>query len=467
MKTLQIAIGSLDLIPTSRKRLPKSVRLGIFIAVTLAILAIFWNGTIGKDLFLQPEMEPFLSLFFREPFVLVVCVAIAWFFSFLKPTPARLEEYRLLISLPISGRTICARFLSQDWRKYAWVPAAGIVLYSGLTSVAPIPHLIRLGVLTVCCFGLFLVLNAVLHYRLALTKRGARNPYPKRGQPLIHALTVVTYVSCQLAFVIAPKLAAGHWFWIVFFGLLLATYASVSLVRGLFRKWQIENLAFVRPAQEAGSKKFRLLITNPFLTFRPVNAWLVKNLVKAKREKNVASLVLTLMFILSAYLVSMNNRNAHDVATVLLAIMGIYAFLVAFRATNQLAPDEESPDWTYSLPLRMAELYISIFVPMFGWLCLVATSFAVLLFLSEAGLPLAAWFWLKSVLVASAVLSVACAYSVKFYPDMKQSQKRFLYWLVIGIILTAAFYPYRIFVLSLMVFWPFLPFRRIPLYRVS
>jgi hypothetical protein len=457
-----------NFIRITRKRLPKSLRLGISIAAALAFVALFWVGTIGKSLFEQPDMERFLGLFFQEPLVLVVCVAVAWFVSLLNPTPSRLEEYSLLNSLPIPSRAIGDRFLSQDLRSHAWVPGLSIVLYFGLASVAPIPHLIRLGILTASCFVLIMVLNAVLHYRAALNKKDVKSFYPRQGYPLIHALTVVSYVICQLGFVIAPKLASGYLFWIVFSGLLLSSYASVTLVRALFAKWQAENLAFVRPSRESGvEKRAWLRSVNPFLAFSHVNVWLLKSLVKAKREKNVTSLALTVAFIGIAYLVSMNNQNAEDVVTVLFAIMGIYAFLIAFRATNQFAPEQESPNWIYSLPLRVAELYVSIFAPVFGWLCLVATSFSILIVLSDAGLLLAGSFWLKSVMTAVAMLSVACVYAVKSYPDIKKTQRQFLYWTLAGVILTAALYPYRLFVLGLMVLGPFLPFKRIHLHRVA
>ncbi len=443
------------------------LKLGISIALVFIMAAMFLLGCVGRSLFEQPDSDQFLAIFFQEPFVILITLVVVWYTVSFKSTPARLDEYKFLSSLPISAGSICDRFIGQDLLRYSWVPGLGIVIYFGLLPVSPISHLFRLSILTVFGFILFVVANTVLHL---LSSLKGRNPgsyaYPGRTNPIIIAVIILGYAVSQMSFIITPALASGYQFWIVFILLLLGNSASLVLARFLFSKWQTKNSAFQMWADQTITVRSSWLrASNQFRLFAKTDPFLLKNLLKIRRENTGFSMILTAMFIMLAYLISMNNENINDSISVLFAISCIYSFLIAFRTINQFSPDEESPDLVYSLPLRTWNLYFSVFIPAMGWLAVVLASLTILI--SGGAGSLAGSFLLQSLFAAAAFLLVASNYALGSYPDIKEAQKRFLYWTTALMVLTAVLYKYRIITVSLLIILPFLQLRKVRFYRVG
>lgn len=430
---------------------------------------MFWLGCFGLSLFEQPNSAQFLAVFFQEPFVILMSLFIAWYISSFKFTPSRMEEYKCLISLPVSANNICNRFIYQDLLSCSWVAGLGIVLYLGLLPVSPISHLCRLSILTVFAFFLFVVLNTLLHFYVSLKGKNLRKyVYPNRNNPIIMVATILGYAIFQLSIIVIPSLASGYQFGIVLGLSLVGNYSLLSLAHVFFSKWQIKNLAFQMRADR--TTKFMsswCQISNPFRLFPRLNPLLLKNLVKIKREKNTVSVILMTILIMFAYLVIMNNETTEDRISVLFAVSCIYSFLFAFRSMTQFSADEESPELVYSLPLVRRDCYFSFFVPAIAWLSIVMTSLAILILISGSALSLAGLFLLKSFVAASAFLLVSFKYAAASYPDMKKAQKKFSYWMIALIILTAAFYKYRILIVSLMIILPFFQLRNVRFYRIE
>ncbi len=414
-----------------------------------------------------PDSNQLLGIFFKEPFVVLVCVLIAWHVASARFRPSRLDEYKLLNSLPVPAQDVCDRFIRQDAGRYSWVLALNFAIYLGLLPVAPISYLSRLSILTALSFVLLIVLNVALQIAAATRwNNSGRYSYPCGNHPLIMTVVIVSYAVLQLTFLARPDWASDIFFWIALGLLLAATWFARAFAQSAFRRWQLENRAFAaRSENRPASKRQWLHVSNPFRLLPILNPLLLKNLVKLRRESNKASIILTVGFVMLAYLSAMNNEDPEDALAVMVAFAGIYSFLFALRSMRHLSPEEESPDFIYSSPISKSHLYFSVFTPAFVAAFFVLTAVSGLLFFSENGGRLASLFLLRSQIVATIFLLAATNFGLGSYPDAKRGQRRFGTWTLALVILTAAFYRYREIVISLAVLLPFLELRNVRFYR--
>ena len=179
------------------------------------------------------------------------------------------------------------------------------------------------------------------------------------------------------------------------------------------------------------------------------------------------SVLVTVIFIICAYLVSMNNENIGDAISVLFGIFCFYTILFSYRVINQFASSLESPSLIYLLPLKKRDLYICHFIPTLGWVFLVAFLFTVLILTSGSSLESAGIFLLKSIAAGFIFLQGSFNYTLGSYPDIKKAKKQVIYWCVLLLILSAIFYVFAIIVVLFMVMVSLYQLKKIKFYKVS
>ena len=408
-------------------------------------------------------------VFFKEPFIMILGLYTAWFISSFRTMPSRRKEFNLLNSLPINDRRICNYFMGRDFFQNAWVPGLTIFLYLSLLSVTPVSHLIRLSLLTLLIYFIFIVLKVSLHLLIAVKRKGFEvYKYPDQNNPILMILNITGFALSQLVFILNPQLSSGTFFVIFMIFLSSICLSLLMLAHKFFNRWKNGNLVFrikadstkeMISSEYSGSNLFQ-----KYPKFHPI---LIKNILKIIKGKNRLSLLLTVVFISFAYLVSLNNERLEDSIAVLFGILCFYTFLFSYRAINQFTSNNESPELIYLLPLKKWDLYVYHFVPLWLWIAIVALLCTILILVSCSSLALAGIFLLKSMAAGFIFLQGALNYTLGSYPNNKKAKKHFLYWCVSMLVLSAVFYIYAIIVIILMVIISFFPLRKMKLYKVS
>ena len=431
------------------------------VALFAAIIALYLTGFAGRRINALPEYDVFLEAFFQEPFVLFVCLQIAWFAASFKTSPSRTREYTMLHSLPIPGESIYFRLLYQDFFRYWWVPAFGVVLHMSLFFVAPFPFLCRLSLLSLCCFAVAVTANTLLHLLPG-------NYYPEKNNPLIYALSITGYALLHLFFIVNAKVMSGYRFLLTVVLLIIFNYSLVIISRKIFSRWQSNNRAYSMRAvsPRADSSTVPLARTNLFLRFPRTNPLLLKNMVKVAREKSSFSTLLTLFFIATIYFISMNNELMNDSISVLFVLFCGYAFLFSFRGIDTFSREEEAPEIIHLLPVNKTGVFGAALLPSLVWLTAMSLLFGALVAFSGAEFAAAAQLIGKSLLAGISLLLVAFAFALSCYPDAKTAKKRYLYWALFTTVFSAIFYVYSYIILCCMILAPLFTLRRVHFYRV-
>lgn len=440
----------------------------ILISFVGCATVLFFTAYFGSRLFLTPFDSRLADAFFQEPFVLFVITMIAWFLSSVRSRPDRLDELRYLRSLPLGSARISRNIIVHDIHAFAWVPGVIAALLFYLNKVSPLALQVRLFALAFSFFVVVIALNIVIQLARALRKtRTTKYIWPVQTNPFIQILLIFLLALSFTIMISRPFLASGFSFWVIFCGALASCYILTILTEHLFDKWQQGNLVFLsdpvgREQKNQSIDIFRFL--NGIPTLSP---FLQKSIVKYAREKNLLSLFLTFSFVTSLYWMAMNNE-VKDGLAVLFAISCLFALTVAARCIQQLSPEEESPDWVFSLPLKKGDLYLSIFLPgiaRMGFVIISMTALGALF--SRATMISLITFLAKAQLVTMIMLGVACSYAIYHYPVVETAKRQFLKWVLVTIVLGALLYKYIYVVMVVMSIWPFIQLRRLKLFRTG
>jgi len=417
----------------------------------------------------RPDPDTFLMVFFKEPFIMTLGLYTTWFISSFRTLPSRREEFRLLNSLPIANKKICDYFIVKDLLQYGWAPGFIIILNLGLLSVSPFSHLIRLSLLTLFIYIIIIIIKICLHIFIAIKRKGFEiYKYPIQNNPIIMALIITGFALTQLACIVNPALSSGTFFVISVMMSGAVCFSLLFLAQKLFDRWKNENLAFrIRTDGSEEMLSSGHTVSNFFQRFPDFNPLLIKNILKIVRGKNRISLLLTVIFILCAYLLSLNNERIEDSIAVLFGILCFYAFLFAYRTINQFTSDHEPPELIYLLPLKKKDIYVFHLLPLWGWFFIVAFLCTMLILVSGSPLSSAGIFLLKSMAAGFIFLQVAFNYTFSAYPDNKKAKKHFIYWCFTMVILSAIFYVSAIAVIVLMFIVSIFPLKKINFYKVS
>jgi len=428
-------------------------------AVALICAGLTLLAGSGERLNRIPDADALL-VFFKEPFVIFSLICLGWFISTLRSNADSCEEFKSLIALPLSGRTLYDHHIYREWWNTLWVPACLSVVYAGLAQTAPWPYLVRLAMVSFFAHPLVLLVSHFAHLLLTMQRRGGGN-FLFRAEPWIMAAATFLFLLCALAGLVRPPLISGFSFWLV---LLAAGWAIIILQRingRLFTAWLQSNSLFRTPMLKR--RGYSMTASTLLMGLLPVNPWLWRNLIRGLRRRNRGFLAMTSVFILLSYLASMNNRIPADRAGVLLAISLGYTAVFAYQWLQRLTAAEESVQVLHALPVKTLSWFAGLTLPPMVWLILVYIVFTTLI--AAYSTTLAIVFLLRSLLLGAWMLLMAAAAGLGAFPDVKKGQKTYLYLMLIATVLTALFYRFNLIIFTGLALTGLLRLRAVRYYR--
>jgi hypothetical protein len=462
-------------IPGSLGRLPVHVRDTVARATAVlfivAIGLVVVSGTTGPRLHELPDQEALIDRFFRTIFVPVIVLVVAWYVASLKLDSSRAREYVFLNSLPLSSSGMHWLFIVSDLSRFLWAPVAMLGLLSALALVAPAPFLIRLNVLVFAVYALLQTAGITLHLAVSLKRAGGESAsFPAKNSPLIQLGVVMAYAAMPVIWILYPGQISGGSFWMVFGVCAFITATLFFISRSVFERWRGTNVILRSTNSPDGSRRMSYrawarILNTAFVPLKS-NPLLIRNLVRSSREASAGSrFILALFFVAIAFLIAMNNESIQDAVTILSGLFYVYAFFVVMRAMNRLGADDEPPALIYSLPVTRAQLYLSVFVPLIGWLASIALALAILVILAGGGVALAARFVVMSLLMSLVFCAIGVSCAVIGYPRQKDALKCFLGGMLALAVLVVILHKYRAVVMVVAVFLSLLLLLRKRLYR--
>jgi len=421
----------------------------LIVAVGLAV----YLGATGSRLHQHPDPEALIDLFFRTIFVPIIVLSIAWYIASLKLVPARASEYVFLNSLPLSSSGMHRLFLISGVCRFPWVPFGMAVLLSSLAVVAPVSFVIRLNVLVLAVYTLLQTAGITVHLAVSLNRAGGKSSsFPAKNSPLIQLGVVIAYATMPIIWILFPGQISGGSFWVIAGACALIIITLFAVSSRVFARWRGTNVILRSTGNRDGSPRMdyrawaRVLraVRAPFKS----NPLLIRNLVRSSRETSLGSRsILALFFVAISFLIAMNNESIQDAVTMLSGMFCLYAFFVVMKSTDWLGADEEPPELLYSMPVTRAQLYLSVFVPMVGWLATIALVQGLLVILAGGGVVLAARFVSMSLLVSLVFCAIGVSSAVGAYPNRQDALKRFLGGMLALAVLVVILYKYRLVVM--------------------
>lgn len=420
------------------------VVLVFLLGCTLVSLAIWGftpeQGALNHDLI--------WGAFIQGPFIIQTLLLVVWFIVSIKPKPSRLEEFRFLLSLPISPERIFHRFFLSDIFRFSWIPILFSVSLLGLTPVSSLAFLSRpillSAVFFLLCLALMLCLQLILCFGSA--KSAAPN-YLTRCNPVVQGAVLVVFAGALLMIMLIPMSVSNLSYWTMLLALVFATLFLVAISKRLFVVLYARNhwMKTARSCEQSTGVNDSLLVRILGKGLSAFNPLLFKNIIQSQRSRTRFSrLMLATGFVSAAYLMAMNNQNWEDTISVLLGLNIIYIVWYSSATINRFSPEVEPTQITFTFPISKLQFYFSVFVPALTWVLLVSAVMAFLIVVSGGGLSSAVEFWLKSILAGSVLLGIAMNSGVANYPNLKRAHKHFGYWLLVLIITSALLYKYRV-----------------------
>ncbi len=431
----------------------------ILFFVVLANFLLLSLGAGGGALFQLPADDRYIVIFFKEVFPPFIIIMLAWYIALTRRDHTRQKEMHWLFSFPVKDTRLCLSFLLQNFFRFIWVWILTLLLIAILYTVASTGYLARLSVMILLLYLVLIQLHLLLHLFLSPYNFFSHShKFPLNSHPVIAIMIVLAYSFVLLGMIALPAGITGHWFAFSVISGLLFIVANFFLFKFFLSKWHFVH--FAESDQRAGNR-----LGNFYLPFRRVlrfNPLLLKRTFQLLRRTGAGIMFLSAVFMALTYLVSMNNNRFPDVLQVLYYLLLFYAVFIAFRLLHDHHPENESRQFLYSLPVRRTDLYFSLWLPA---AFLSAIVFLVLVFLVFSARQALSWsaltFYCKSWLSAQVLLLAAVHFAMIHYPDHKKVQKRYTYWILLLIVLSALFYPYRFGVAIVL-----LTISAIPLFRV-
>jgi hypothetical protein len=418
------------------------------------------------------DRDALLNFFFSILLVPVIYLMIAWYIASLKRDPARTSEYLYLNSLPLSNSHCRSLFLLSVLYRFAWVPIGLLILMLAIGAIAPVFYLVRLNIFMIILYPFLQIVGTTLHLASSLkTGRLHIRDFPAKNSPLIQSWIVIAFGAVPVVCVLLPTVVSGGVFWAVLGGSTLVGTGVVYAYIVVFDRWRAENTVF-RRGEIIGNRMgltyqtCERILSVPFGSRRP-NPLLVNKLVRSSRDQSFVSRFLaSLLFIVTAFLLAMNNESIHEAVTVLSWIFSIYAFLVVLRIITRCGADEEIPEMIYELPVTRTQFYISLLLPPLAWLTTVALSLAIMVACAGGWFFVAAGLFLRSLLLSLILCLIGVSFAISRYPDWRSALKRFLGWMLIFALCAGMFYEFRIVVAITAAVLSLLPLMGKRLYRV-
>jgi len=445
------------------------VLIGLLSAFAILILYIFVLGFFKKPTDLPPDFYLFMGTYFEDLLLPQIVVLAVWFVSTLKANSDRIREYKFLVSLPVTGQQIFAKFFVADCIRHLWIPTAFVILYFGLLPFASVPFLAR-PILFAVMFYFFIQSLMVYTHLWVVTKSESSKPflYIIKLNPVIIILSCLFYEIGQIFFLFAAMDLSSIQFVLInllsFLLTILLFWRSGRLFLKLHqnsfwhKSWGVEKREMTAlSATKLFSNWICRKIRNPFL---------YKNLLLLMRSNSkLTSSGLTFGFFAIAYLLAMNNTNLVDILNVLLGFLIIYVLLYNVVALNRLNQDEESLKILFSFPTTKSRLYLSMFLPISSWLIFVVFLLTFWLWLKDVTFTLLLSFFFKSLAstIFTVIISINCG--LGNYPDLKMAKNRYFIWFILLIIISAIFYKFAFFIALIIFLLTFIELRKLKFFQ--
>lgn len=417
--------------------------IGVFLLVALGI------GGFPSKLSNGPQNTLFFELFIKDVLLVVVIGCIFFYIQMIKAKPERIREYFFLNSLPITDTQLALHFLLTDIVRYSWLPGLTILMLFSLTNYAPIPHILRVGILIFLLYTILLTLNSAVHFKSISHKF---NPLSAL-HPVLTFLMSFLFLILTFAGVLLDSLSTGFSFWLTVLCILLVQLLFILFYLHSFKHWHLGYKLFHASKNAVSTKIGASFWRRRKWQFSPL---LIKNMLKIEREKSLFVLILTAVFVLCGYLVSRNNQRLDDFLAVLNASVILYAVIFAYRLHNVLSTENESTQIIFALPIRRTALYLSTLIPPLTWMFLMNSIFFLLALTANIELGEALVFWFKSFGLSAGFIIVSLNFAFTSYPETKSAQTNFLYWGLLYLALMALFFKYWHLIFLIMVALTFL-----------
>jgi len=445
------------------------VLIGLLSAFAILTLYIFVLGFFKKPTDLPPDFYFFMGTYFENLLLPQIVVLAVWFVSTLKANSDRLREYKFLVSLPVTGQQIFAKFFVVDCIRHLWIPTVFVLLYFGLLPFASVPFLAR-PILFAVMFYFFIQSLIVYTHLWVATKPRISKPllYIIKINPVIIILSCLFYEIGQIFFLFAAKDLSSIQFVLIDLIFFLLTILLFWRSGRLFLK--LHQSSFWHKSW-GGEKREMTALHAPKLFSNWIcrkirNPFLYKNFLLLMRSNSkLTSSGLTFGFFAIAYFLAMNNTNLIDFLNVLLGFLIIYVLLYNVVALNRLDQSEESSKIVFSLLTTKPEIYLSMFLPNSSWLIFVVSLLTFWLWLKGVAFTLLLSFFFKSLAttIFAVIISINCG--LWNYPDLKMAKNRYFKWFILLIIISAIFYKFAFFIALIIFLLTFIELRKLKFFQ--
>jgi len=393
-----------------------------------------------------------------------------WFIQSTKPNPSRLDEIKLLGSLPIPTKQIFYQFLYSDYLRFSWFLTFLIITYLALLPYSSLPFLSR-PILFLTVFYFFsTTLGLFLNLVVSSLSQNNKSDGLIKYHPFIQVVILVFYIGIFLLSVLIPTKTSGLIFWAIVlsqFGLMLVL---VSFSVRIFIKLHYDNNWFksfsnVKKQQVSNQlSKFMILRVNRARR----NPLLVKNLIQGwQTSSQISNSILVGGLITVTYFLAMNNEDITDRIAVLFGVTILFLIFFSIKTMQRLDPEIESTKIIFTLPISRFQQYISVLLPALLWSNIIVIALMFLFIVSGSDIQQASLFFGQAVMAAFILVSASVNFSMASYPDIKAAYKKFAYWIISLLIMIAIFYKYRVGVVLFFSLLSFISLIRMNHFRLS
>jgi hypothetical protein len=151
---------------------------------------------------------------------------------------------------------------------------------------------------------------------------------------------------------------------------------------------------------------------------------------------------------------------------VLLGLFLIYSSIFSVRAIQNFSEDIESTRLVFSFPLTKIQFYVSNFIPLFFWLFCVLIFLFFLVLVSGSSFQQASTFLLQAAFSIFIFLSIALNCGLAYYPDYKDGQMKFFYFLLALVLLSTIFFKFVVWTAIFISMISFIPCGKAKMYSL-
>lgn len=410
------------------------------------------------------------SQFIKGPFIIQFFILLAWFIQSIKPMPARIDEYKLLISLPISPKQIFVRFIISDFVRSSWVLFLLSTTFLSLLPFSSFSFLSRPVLLSAILCLLNLSVSIFLNILLSIKGQNRKSSYLSKLNIFVQSVIFLVHNGCLLFTILIPLQASDLLFWIIVFIQFIVIFVLIILSAKQFSKIQQNNGWLKLPSfindldRSLKLSKFKIY----WISKCKRNPLLVKNMIQGWRSNSlVSNYILVGFFIIISYSLAMNNDDISDRILILLGLIVLFLLFFSLVTMQRLNPELESTKIIFLLPINRFHQYVSILLPPLFVSLLISCSMCCFILIWSGDFLVSLDFLSNTFFAIFVILTAAVNFNLSSYPDNNSAIKKYIYWAVTMLISIAIFYKFRVLVISLFSIISFMAIRRTVRFRQS